>query len=213
MSSSPRAGCLPRVGGALALDFCNSTTGRGGDRFVEHLFDHEDLRRWSVFNELLSEAEAAALEARLDAADAAAGFAEAIAVRALLNRVFDALARSGPADPADLRRLATLDLAHRQGAGLVPAGPAFAWRFKAADADATALLGPILRSATAVLTDADLSRLKACPGDACGWVFLDASKNGSRVWCEMEVCGTRAKQTKRAAARRARSHPHSDPGE
>ena len=160
-----------------------------------------------------SEAEAAALGAQLDAADAAAGFAEALAVRALLNRVFDALTRSRPADPMDLHRLATLDLAHRQGAGLVPAGQAFVWRFKAADADATALLGPILRSATAILTDADLSRLKACPGENCGWVFLDASKNGSRVWCEMEVCGTRAKLTKRATARRARSRPHSEPGQ
>jgi hypothetical protein len=43
LSSSPRAGRLPRIGGALALDFCNTSTGRGTDRHVEHLFDYEDL--------------------------------------------------------------------------------------------------------------------------------------------------------------------------
>jgi predicted RNA-binding Zn ribbon-like protein len=32
-------------------------------------------------------------------------------------------------------------------------------------------------------------------------VFLDVSKNGSRRWCEMEVCGNRSKQ-RRLAARR-----------
>jgi predicted RNA-binding Zn ribbon-like protein len=33
-------------------------------------------------------------------------------------------------------------------------------------------------------------------------MFLDQSKNGSRVWCEMEVCGTRAKLSRRASLRR-----------
>jgi predicted RNA-binding Zn ribbon-like protein len=35
------------------------------------------------------------------------------------------------------------------------------------------------------------SRVKACPG--CDWLFLDRSKNGSRIWCDMAVCGNRQK--------------------
>jgi predicted RNA-binding Zn ribbon-like protein len=34
-------------------------------------------------------------------------------------------------------------------------------------------------------------RLKACPN--CDWLFLDKSKNGSRIWCDMAVCGNRQK--------------------
>jgi predicted RNA-binding Zn ribbon-like protein len=34
-------------------------------------------------------------------------------------------------------------------------------------------------------------RLKVCP--ACRWLFLDKSKNRSRQWCDMKVCGNRAK--------------------
>jgi predicted RNA-binding Zn ribbon-like protein len=35
------------------------------------------------------------------------------------------------------------------------------------------------------------SRLKACP--SCRWLYLDNSKNQSRQWCDMKVCGNRAK--------------------
>ena len=36
-------------------------------------------------------------------------------------------------------------------------------------------------------------RLKACRSDDCRWAFYDASKNHSRAWCSMAVCGNRAK--------------------
>jgi predicted RNA-binding Zn ribbon-like protein len=35
------------------------------------------------------------------------------------------------------------------------------------------------------------ARLKTCP--SCDWLFVDKSKNGSRVWCDMAVCGNRQK--------------------
>jgi predicted RNA-binding Zn ribbon-like protein len=36
-------------------------------------------------------------------------------------------------------------------------------------------------------------RLKLCRSEACQWAFYDASKNRSRAWCSMEVCGNRQK--------------------
>lgn len=46
----------------------------------------------------------------------------------------------------------------------------------------------------------ELERVKICPADDCRWAFYDASRNGSRQWCSMAVCGNRAK----ARAHRAR---------
>jgi predicted RNA-binding Zn ribbon-like protein len=37
------------------------------------------------------------------------------------------------------------------------------------------------------------SRLKACPGDDCGWAFYDYSRNQASGWCSMAVCGQRSK--------------------
>src|ERR671917_17466 len=36
-------------------------------------------------------------------------------------------------------------------------------------------------------------RLKSCPADNCRWAFYDRSRNRSAVWCNMAVCGNRAK--------------------
>jgi predicted RNA-binding Zn ribbon-like protein len=35
-------------------------------------------------------------------------------------------------------------------------------------------------------------RLRACP--TCQWAFYDTSRNRSSRWCDMAVCGNRAKQ-------------------
>jgi predicted RNA-binding Zn ribbon-like protein len=37
------------------------------------------------------------------------------------------------------------------------------------------------------------NRLKACPGDRCGWAFYDRSSGGRSRWCSMQVCGARSK--------------------
>jgi predicted RNA-binding Zn ribbon-like protein len=45
-------------------------------------------------------------------------------------------------------------------------------------------------------------RLKACTDEGCQWAFYDATRNRSRTWCSMDVCGNREK-TKRYRRRRA----------
>jgi predicted RNA-binding Zn ribbon-like protein len=36
-------------------------------------------------------------------------------------------------------------------------------------------------------------RLKVCAEETCQWAFIDSSKNRSRSWCSMRVCGNRTK--------------------
>lgn len=45
-------------------------------------------------------------------------------------------------------------------------------------------------------------RLKVCQEDTCRWAFLDTSKNRSRAWCSMRVCGNRTKTRAYRARRR-----------
>lgn len=44
-------------------------------------------------------------------------------------------------------------------------------------------------------------RLKVCTESTCQWAFVDSSKNRSRSWCSMRVCGNRTK-TRAYQARR-----------
>lgn len=46
-------------------------------------------------------------------------------------------------------------------------------------------------SALALLEPAKRRRIRICAN--CCWLFLDKSKNGSRLWCDMSVCGNRRK--------------------
>jgi predicted RNA-binding Zn ribbon-like protein len=50
-------------------------------------------------------------------------------------------------------------------------------------------------------------KLKACRLHTCEWAFYDHSKNRSGVWCNMDVCGNRAK----ARAFRERRAPRLSP--
>ena len=42
-------------------------------------------------------------------------------------------------------------------------------------------------------TDGDWARLKVCQERSCQWAFFDTSKNRSRSWCSMRLCGNRTK--------------------
>lgn len=47
-------------------------------------------------------------------------------------------------------------------------------------------------------------RLKLCVADDCQWAFYDTSKNRSRHWCSMGVCGNRQKTRTYRARQRAK---------
>ncbi|WP_433364898.1 CGNR zinc finger domain-containing protein [Actinoplanes sp. CA-142083] len=49
----------------------------------------------------------------------------------------------------------------------------------------------------------DWSRVKACRGEDCRWVYVDSSRNSSRRWCAMANCGNRAKVASFRDRRRA----------
>jgi predicted RNA-binding Zn ribbon-like protein len=63
-------------------------------------------------------------------------------------------------------------------------------------------LAVVVALAARAMVDGSWARLKVCPGQDCGWVFYDHSRNQSGRWCSMAVCGGRAKA--RAHYRRRR---------
>jgi predicted RNA-binding Zn ribbon-like protein len=87
---------------------------------------------------------------------------------------------------------------------LRPLDGGFAWDWAAAPARLERVLWPLARSAADLLVAPLRNHVKQCPGHGCGWIFLDLTKNGSRRWCEMEVCGTRHKIRRYRDRRRRR---------
>jgi predicted RNA-binding Zn ribbon-like protein len=54
-------------------------------------------------------------------------------------------------------------------------------------------LWPIVDSAASLLTSSDRNHIRECGEKSCRWLFLDRSKNHSRRWCDMKLCGNRSK--------------------
>jgi predicted RNA-binding Zn ribbon-like protein len=204
-TTESRAGSLRLLGGALCLDFANTASGRGGSHRIEHLRRYEHLLLWSRHAGLLSERDARQLRRAAVRAPAAAERALARA-KNLRDAIFTVCSALGQARPAPAPALATLNRAIVGAAGqrrLVASDGNFAWQWTDRPGDLGGVLRPIALSAADLLLTLDRRRLKQCPGDHCGWLFLDETRSRTRRWCEMRVCGSRAK-VRRFRRRRGR---------
>jgi predicted RNA-binding Zn ribbon-like protein len=99
--------------------------------------------------------------------------------------------RAAVGDPAASR----VALSAQVTVSLEPEGP----RLVADD-----VTGAVLAAASRLTVLGDWDRVKICPADDCRWAFFDRSRNHSRTWCSMRVCGNREKA--RAWRERARAN-------
>jgi predicted RNA-binding Zn ribbon-like protein len=51
----------------------------------------------------------------------------------------------------------------------------------------------LAHSAARLLTSSAMNRVHMCHSETCRWLFLDMSKNHTRRWCDMKICGNRMK--------------------
>lgn len=63
----------------------------------------------------------------------------------------------------------------------------------------------IAQSLAHYVADHDIDRLRICANDGCRWRFIDRSRAARRRWCDMTVCGNRAKVARHRARARERS--------
>ena len=166
-------------GGAAALNFVDTLDPRIGDNAEDFLTSPESLTAWAEYAGVVDGARVTP-----------AGFRRAIELREALYRVFVAVAHGRQPARADLARVHDAHATTFESARLVREGEAFRYGVPTS-AGVDAILWPVLESAMAVL--ASPSRIKECPGEDCGWVFLDTSRNGTRRWCSMAGCGSREK--------------------
>lgn len=184
---------LTLLGGRLCLDFVNTVEPRHSPPILIFLSSYGDLLGWSTHAGALTADEAALIRsaAARRPHEAQATFQYAIQVREAIYRMFAAAIGGHPADTADL---ATFDAALARALvnlQIMQHEDHFSWRFAGEPDALDRMLWPIMRSAAELLTSDSLQRVRACGG--CGWLFLDTSKNHSRRWCSMDVCGNQAK--------------------
>nr|WP_246305023.1 CGNR zinc finger domain-containing protein [Nocardioides thalensis] len=66
---------------------------------------------------------------------------------------------------------------------------------------AASLPDQLALAAWQLLEREDAHRLRQCRANDCGWLFLDRTKNASRVWCSSADCGNRTRAQRHYARR------------
>jgi predicted RNA-binding Zn ribbon-like protein len=163
---------------------------------VEGLAGYADLVAFGLQSGALDAAAAGELlqEATRSPEAAHVVWERALVLREALFEVFSALAAGGAPPAASLEafnRELPEALAHLR-IEVTPEG--CRWRWENQDGGLARVLWPVLRSAADLLASpAALATVRFCASETCAWLFVDKSRNRSRRWCDMKVCGNRDK--------------------
>ena len=180
--------------GIPCLDFLVTLRGRREER-LETLQSFAALVSWCRMAGIAGAHDTQSL-VRVSGADGRAYVRTAIALREALYRIFSA-ATSG--QPVPLEAVTSLNRVLRRG-------PAYCRVDLGNDGQLTkrmvATAGPwhlllaIAQSAVDLLTGRDAALIHACANPRCSVIFVDRSKNRSRRWCSMSLCGNLMKVTR-----------------
>jgi len=193
------------IAGHPALDFVNTLDNRfSEDGPRELLNSYADLLSFSRQAGLLDPAEAAVLATREASAKAqsnqAAGVLRAArelreGVAGLLYTTLDESRQPPFLDMQTLRRHFLRADEHRE---LVwrddgDEAPRARWQWGSFASELELPVWAIAQSAALLLTSPAMDHVRMCGSETCRWLFYDTSKNHSRRWCDMKVCGNRMK--------------------
>ena len=201
------AGNLKLLGGRRCLDFVNTLYWRGTETPVEFLNTYADLVTWSRHVGICTPAEVRRLSgmAREGQAEARRVCKEAIDLRETIFRIFAAISQKAAPAPKDLTGFNNYLSASMQSSQIIRTKDGYIWDTSGDRARLDWVLNPVIRSAADLLVSDDIKNIKACDDPACGWLFLDTSRNKRRRWCDMQDCGNRAKASRFYKKKQTRS--------
>jgi predicted RNA-binding Zn ribbon-like protein len=181
-------------GGDPALDLANTLDSRRGRWGPDFLHSFDDLLVLAERTAVLDSVAVSSLrqKASADTKRARAVVAQALTLREAIHQVFIA-EDTGRAYPS--AALKVVERTAREGRSrerLTHTKGRFAWSlpFDALEDVSRAFA---LRAIELLIARNDRREVRECKGDNCGWLFLDHSKGGHRMWCSDASCGTRSR--------------------
>jgi predicted RNA-binding Zn ribbon-like protein len=179
------------LAGHPSLDFVNTLDNRFSDAGPEELLTcYADLTRF------VRESGLSGMPPGNGPKHNASAAAKALrSARELRESLAAVLYSAGDADP-DPRAIETLQrqyLSAERHRELSFRARRAAWKWAYAEKEAELPVWLLAKSAVELLTSDDMDRVRKCDSTTCRWLFLDTSRNHSRRWCDMKICGNRMK--------------------
>ncbi len=189
-------------GGYPALDFVNSLDNRfDASGPVELLADYADLLRFTEQTALLEPRQAGRLGNAVAPEAARRALRGARELRESMAAVLYGSLEGQPPAPGDILTLerhfhaasAHQALLWKPSSGNPIGRSELAWGWDRVETRAEFPVWLVAHSAAQLMLSQAMARVRACGADSCRWLFLDTSKNHTRRWCNMKVCGNRMK--------------------
>jgi predicted RNA-binding Zn ribbon-like protein len=187
------------VGGDPGVDFVNTVVGWRSnpvkksqdyrDVFrCDKLEGYADLVAWSWQVGLLDDNAAKRLLKLAEKKPSEAGkvLKRAVILRGSIYRLFKSVVEGWQPEISDVETLDKELSIAQKNEELIYDKNGFNRAWNNRDASLDSMLWQIASAATEFLVSGDLSRLKQCGSEVCGWMFLDTSRNRSRHWCDMK---------------------------
>lgn len=180
------------VGNHPCLDFINTEIMRGG-RPVDLLSNEQDLLAWIEQADLTDRIVWESARGRAARQVSGQTFQQVKTFRTVLRETVERLVARKPISNSSVETINEL-LVHRTGAfELVRTRQGFAFQFLIDSSLDTWILGALAEAAADLLSNRDLSLVKRCKNSTCILYFYDTTKNHTRSWCSMGLCGNRMK--------------------
>ncbi|HET7003046.1 MAG TPA: CGNR zinc finger domain-containing protein [Puia sp.] len=177
-------------GGVLCLDFVNTIHDRINEPERDYWVTHVHLLQWALKAGDISSADYETILSHYESRPAQSSklLKEAIRLRELLYNIFYSLSAGKKIPVGDLDSFNTILSKCLSHLRLKAHGKGFSQSWQLTPGESMIILVPVIYSAYELLLSDKLEKIKECSN--CGWLFLDASKNGTRRWCSMNTCGS-----------------------
>ena len=182
------------VAGHLALDFANTLDYRyDPDRLIDLLPTYEHFLAFCRQSGMITAAQMRKLLDGLSEFDSRRVLKEVIELREAVYSLILSTVRGRSPDESALRALNRFLSEARAVDQIAWHKRSFVRSFRDVTERPDGPLRQVVDAAVGLITSSDMDNVRECSEKTCRWFFLDRSKNHSRRWCDMQLCGNRSK--------------------
>ncbi len=183
------------IAGNVALDLVNTLDWRFREEPPpeELLADYRDLAHFMEQSDLISDALARRLIRNVSESEGAEVVAAVRELREAAAKILYAALEGDDPQASSVKALERFFRVARESQHLFWAGDKLAWELAQSPALPELPLWMLSLSVAELMTSDAMHLLRECGNAECRWLFLDTSKNHTRRWCDMKICGNRMK--------------------
>jgi predicted RNA-binding Zn ribbon-like protein len=182
------------IAGDPALDLVNTLDWRFRDEGTEELLaSYDDLLGFCLQSELLTAKQVRQIARSASQRDEADALVSCRQLREASAEIFYAAVDQRVPTSSSMKISERFFKEAQSRRRLVFSSPQCRWELPASDPSPDLPVWLLSLSVERLLISGGVERLRDCGNPDCRWLFLDTSKNHTRRWCDMKICGNRMK--------------------